>query len=442
MAHPNVHPVIAVQGGGATPSPTLLGQGPARIPTGGKIRAGIKVLTKKAAGEPKAKAIYEQGVVAGKSFEQIERAITEAVPELKTPLVPRNVPWFTVRAQDFPNPEIAREILDAYGEDRGEGRRLYRFPVVFPSDYWQTVMPHELAAWGTHEKHYWSQYSADGRVRHCMCHAPVPVDATGRRTIRLFGGRKTTIREDNGGLCEPEACREYQQRQCNLTGRFLFFIPGIRSISAFELHTNSFYAMNSAIQKFETVGFLRGGRISGFLDRQSTPFYLTKKLMEVAHIDEQGRAVRVPQWIIDIEAPVDVTALLRENEDTETALVQAQLATQVLQGGPAAGSFEPLQPEAPDIQAVPEAEAASGEAPPRCEGRPSFEQLMARAQAYGIAPERYQTYADRRWGRGWKINPNGRARAWDELERYCNDPQGYLDKIESELRLASSGRAP
>jgi hypothetical protein len=150
MAHPNAHPVIAVQGGGATAAPTLLGQGPARIPTGGKIRAGIKVLTKKAAGEPKAKAIYDQGVAAGQSFEQIERAIAEALPDLKTPLVPRNVPWFTVRAQDFPNPEVAREILDAYGEDRGEGRRLYRFPVVFPSDYWQTVMPHEWWRPGVH----------------------------------------------------------------------------------------------------------------------------------------------------------------------------------------------------------------------------------------------------------------------------------------------------
>ena len=121
---------------------------------------------------------------------------------------------------------------------------------------------------------------------------------------------------------------------------------------AFELHTNSFYAMNAAIQKFETVGFLRGGRISGFLDRQRTPFYLTKRLMEVAHIDEQGRAVRVPQWIIDLEAPVDVTALLRENEDNETALVQAQLATQVLQGTPAAASTESLQPDAADVQAM------------------------------------------------------------------------------------------
>ena len=73
-----------------------------------------------------------------------------------------------------------------------------------------------------------------------------------RRAIRIFGGRKTMLRQDNGGVCDPEPCREYQNRQCNLSGRFIFFIPGINSISAFELHTNSFYAMNAAIQKFET----------------------------------------------------------------------------------------------------------------------------------------------------------------------------------------------
>lgn len=437
MAHPNPHPVVTVQGGPGS-VPTLLGQAPARIPTAGKIRAGIKVLTKKAADEPKAQAIYDQGVAAGQSFEQIERAITAALPDLKTPLVPRNVPWFTVRAQDFPNPEIARQILEAYGDDRGEGRRLYRFPVVFPSDHWQTVMPHELAAWGTHEKHYWSQYSPDGRVRHCLCHAPVPVDDSGRRTIRLFGGRKTMLREDNGGRCEPEACREYQQRQCNLTGRFLFFIPGIRSISAFELHTNSFYAMNAAIQKFETVAFLRGGRISGFLDRERTPFYFTKTLKEVAHIDDQGRAVRVPQWIIDLGAPVDVTALLRDNEDGETALVQARLASQILQGEPPVACGDPSS-DFPELPPAPGEQPQLAEEPLR-NGSPTLEQLMVRARAYGIEPEHYQAYTDRRWGRGWKLNPHGRARAWEELERYRNDPQGYRDKIETELQRASSGR--
>ena len=60
--------------------PTVLGQGPARIPTGGKIRAGIKVLTAKAAAHPDACAIYERGMVAGDSFVQIEQALAAALP--------------------------------------------------------------------------------------------------------------------------------------------------------------------------------------------------------------------------------------------------------------------------------------------------------------------------------------------------------------------------
>lgn len=418
--------IVTVQGGSVA-QPTLLGQGPARIPTGGKIRPGIMVLTKRAAEMPKAKEIYRQGVADGHSFEQIERTLKEALPQLKSPLVPRNVPWFTVRAQDFSNPEVAQQILDAYGEERGQGRRLYRFPVVFPADHWQSVMPHELAAWGTHEKRFWSQYSADGVTRHCMCHAPVPMDHTGRRTIRIFGGRKTMLREDNGGVCDPESCPEYQARQCNLTGRFLFFIPGIRTISALELPTTSFYAMSNAIQRFQAIGHMRGGRISGFLGRARETFYLTKVLREVPHIDENGRAVRVPQWIIELEAPIDVTALLRDGEDTETAIMQASLAEQVLEGVPAG------HPAAADEPVEGDAKPAVEEAAPLRPGHPTLEQLLGRAEAMGLDAERFQQYADRRWGRGWKINPHGRGRAWDEMERYAADPEGYADKIDCAL---------
>jgi hypothetical protein len=438
MARSNAHPIVTLNGNAAV-VPTVLGNGPARIPTGGKIRAGIKVLTRRAAEQPLAREIYDEGVAAGQSFEQIERTLANALPDLKAPLVPRNVPWFTVREQDFSNPAIARQIIDTCGEDRGEGRRVYRFPVVFPSDHWQTVMPHELAAWGSHEKRYWSEYSADGRVRHCKCHAPTSLDDSGKRAIRLFGGRKTMLREDNQGLCEPEACHEYQHRQCNLSGRFLFFIPGIRSISAFELHTNSFYAMNAAIQKFETIGFLRGGRISGFLDRERTPFYLSKKLMDVAHIDDQGRPVRVRQWIIDLEAPVDVAALMRDGEDDEAAIEQAQLASQVL-GGPGATVAEV-------VTHVPSTTKAAGQgtnAPVQAirGGEPSLDKVLAGAQAFGIEPGLYGRYADLRWGPGWKLNPQGRRRAWDELERYRNDATGYCDKIETELHLLSQEVAP
>lgn len=430
--------VVKVNGSQSTLS-TVLGQGPARIPTGGKVRAGIKVLTAKAAAHADARAIYERGMANGDSFIQIEQALAAALPQLKTPLIPKNVSWFTVRGQDFSNPEIARQIVDAHGEARDDGvKRLYRFPVVFPSDFWQVVMPHELAAWGAAEKRYWSEYSPDGRVRYCKQHASVPFDDTGKRVIRLFGGRKTMLREQNGGLCDPESCREYQLRQCNLTGRFLFFIPGIRSISAFELHTNSFYAMNMAIQKFETISFLRGGRISGFLDSQRTPFYLTKKLMEVARIDEQGRAVRVPQWIIDLEAPVDVTALIRHNEDEGTVIAQARQAIQVLEG--AKGLKDGV---AVANQMSPATESADNQADDKVDWKetavqgPTFEQVRVRAKSYGIEKTQYESYADQRWGRGWRLNAAGRQRAYDELERYRNDPKGYRDKID----CAMQGRA-
>lgn len=457
--------VVTINGAQPAP-PTLLGQGPVRIPAGGKIRAGIKVLTRKAAEHPKAKEIYERGVAADRAFEDIEREISDAVPELKTPLVPKNVPWFTVRPGDFTSPEIAKEILTTFGEDRGDGkRRLYRFPVVFPADTWQAVMPHELVAWGANDKKFWSEYTADGRVRHCKCYAPVPMDSTGRRAIRVFGGRKTTLRQENGGLCDPELCREYQSRQCNLSGRFIFFIPGIKSIGAFELHTNSFYAMNAAIQKFETIAFMRGGRISGFLDAKRTPFFITKKLKEVPHIDETGRAVRVAHWIIELEAPVDVTALLRTNEDDEAAIVNGSQAARILEGarpaGDAAGD-EPLvgtdaeiladggrtedekedgsprhDEPAPAGSTAPAAPAAES-VPVQREGNgPGAEQVINAATEFGIEGTRYAAYAAKRWGPGWKINAAGRRRALAEIESFRDDPDGFVDKIDAELGVVA-----
>lgn len=417
--------------GGPDPSPTILGRGPIRIPTAGKIRAGIKVLTRKAAQHPKARAIYEKGLGEGMSFDAIARAIAQAVPELKDPLVPRNVPWFTVRQSDFANGELVRQIMDAYGEDRGEGRHLYRFPAIFPSDHWQTVMPHELAAWGAADKHYWSQYSPDGKVRRCMRYAPVPVDDTGRRTIRIFGGRKVVPREANGGLCEPEACAEYQLRECNLTGRFVFFMPGIRAVSAFELQTTSFYAMNSAIQTFQAVAFLRGGRISGFLDRQHTPFFIRKKLTEVLRIDEHGQTLRTPQWIIELEAPVDVAALLREHDDAEIALVQAQGAVSVLEGALTASGFPTIETHRA---------GAGGE--PTWGERPSLDQVLGHAKVFGIDPDRFLAYADERWGVGWRLNLHGRTRAWEELDRHRNDAQGYCDKVDAALQARTERSAP
>jgi len=98
--------------GGAVAIPTLLGRSAQRIPVGGRIRAGIKVLTKRAAESARAREIYDAGVAAGKGFEAIEREIAMVLPDMKNPLTPKNVPYFTVRGEDFPNPELARQIME------------------------------------------------------------------------------------------------------------------------------------------------------------------------------------------------------------------------------------------------------------------------------------------------------------------------------------------
>ncbi len=455
---------------GKAPVPTILGQGIPRIPTAGKIRAGIKALTKTAAANPKAKEIYDRGCAANKPFDEIEREITQVVPELKNPLTPRNVPWFTVRAQDFPNPQIAQQIMDAYGEDRGDGiKRLYHFPVLWPADQLHVVMPHQLVAWGANDKKFWSEYSADGQVRYCKCYAPIPKDTSGKRVIRQFGGRKETLRPENGGLCNPEGCPEYQNRQCNLSGRFIFYIPGIKSIDAFELATNSFYAMNAAIQKFQAIAFMRGGRISGFLDGRATPFYITKKLMEVPRIDENGRAVRVKHWIIELEAPVDVSALLRANEDEDASLANARDAIQSLQGQrfesvpvvcehefidreqadrKISTGFETSVPVFSDTADLPQSRqekfqrsamhsAASTARNKSDVEEQTVEQVIDAAVSLGIESSKYEAYAAKRWGAGWKMNAGGRRRALEEIERFRSDPQGLASKINAEVDIFS-----
>ncbi len=387
-----------------------------RIPTAGKIRAGIRVLTRAAAQHPQARALYEHGLAQGQTFDEIERAIAKAVPTLKAPLVPRNVPWFTVRPQDFSHASLAQEIVARFSEDRGEGAQVYRFPVIFPADDPHVVMPHELAVWSAHEKRYWSAF--EGGQRLCRSKAPVPIHDNGKRVVRVFGARKTVLRQDNEGRCEPEVCPEYQLRQCNLTGRFIFFIPGIRSLSAFELPTRSFYAMSAALQMFEAVKSMRGGRLAGFIDRERTPFYFTKRLMQVSHLDEAGQLVRMPQWIVDLEAPVDVSELLAQRDDQIGLVAQADRAVEVLQGPQRSSSVD-----------IPE---------PPCEATLSAESLLAQAQSMGISQSDWSVYTAQRWGPGWALNTKGRQRVADELDRYREDPPAYRRQIAARLLLTEA----
>lgn len=468
--------------------PTILGASATHIPVGGRIRAGIMVLTRRAAENQRAQSIYAAGVAAGKAFEDIGREICEAVPGLSNPLAPKNVPFFTVRASDFPNGGLAKMIMDKYAEDRGDGPRLYRFPVVFPADAWQSVMPHELVTWTASGKAYWSEYSDDGATRFCKTYAPVPTDGNGKRSLRTFGGRKIVLRSEHGGICDPERCPQYQAKECNLSGRFIFYIPGIASLGAFELPTNSFYAMQHAIERFKTIGFMRGGRISGFLDGRQSTFFITKRQVEVSRIGDDGRPMRTLQWLIELEAPIDVTALLRPDDEQEALELQRRAgdAIVVLEGeGARPGDAAPradFEREARIVErADPRAfapaarradvgsnEAASAQVRPqgpgpgeaaRADVGRSVPQRQARTTtpavtpnvgaerdlawiydgcaALGVPRERFDAYAEKRWGKGWAVAAAGRKRAVDEVNAFADDPEGFRVKVNAEIEVFS-----
>ena len=436
--------------------PTLIGQVAARFAIGGRIRAGIKVLTPVAARERGAQTIYDAGVDAGKSFDEIEAEITRALPELRHPLVPKNVPYFTVRRADFAMAEVADLILEKFGEERDDGvRRVYRFPVVFPADVWQSIMPHALMCYGASQLKYWSEYSPDGRERYCMTFDPVPVDSKGKRAVRIFGGRKHVVRAENGGRCDPENCTEYQAKQCNLTGRFIFLIPGIPSINAIELATNSFYSMNAARQTLETVAFLRGGRIGGFLDGKAS-FWLTKRQHEVSMIGEDGQPRRVAQWLIELEAPVDLTRLLRIDGD-ENRLIEGERAAAVLNGSAPAADGSVIDADAatsttgaakaarqhekpvPRSLPTPKAELSPTKATPAAAtvATDALGQLFDLVGTLQIPREKFERYAQKKYGTGWNRNPNGIKRVLGAVEAFKANRGGLLAAIEVELDVVA-----
>jgi hypothetical protein len=421
-------------------APTIIGATATRFPIGGKIRPGIKVLTQAAERNEEARRIYHTAFGAGRSFDEIGAEITLRVPGLANPLIPKNVPYFTVRRADFTMPEVADLIVQKFGEQREDGvRRLYRFPVLFPSDAWQAIMPHALMCYGTNELKYWSAYSPDGRERYCMTFAHAPVDAGGKRAIRIFGGRKHVMRAVNDGRCDPERCPEYQSKQCNLTGRFVFMIPGIPSLNAIELATNSFYSMNAARQTLETVAFLRGGRISGFLDGK-TSFWITKKLHEVAMINEEGQPRRVPQWLIELEAPVDPTQLLRIDGD-EVRVAKGERAVALLAGAPMAtgddsdGPAAGPTPQSQETEGIAEPEHPPGEL--RVEDDP-VGALYALVAELKIPRDKFERYAKKKYGAGWNRNANGIRRVAGAVDGFRAKGNGVVAAIDAELDMFTS----
>lgn len=312
---------------------SVLGQLQPTIPTGGRVRAGIMVLTKAVEKNKKAVELYNAGLNAGTPFNKLAYQIKEACKLQRSPLTPRNVPYFTVRRSDFKVPGNADAMMELYGEIRPDihpEKQLYRFPVVFPLDNWQGNMPHQFSCYSASERLYWSEYDDTGG-RFCMMHAPVEFVGQGQKkqARRSSHGRVKVARRDNDGICSPDDCPEYQNRACTLTGRFLFYVPGIAGSSAIDLPTRSFYALQNARQQMEMMAYITGGRIAGTHNGKAL-FFISKKNESISMLDPKtGKAKRVSQWIITLEAAVEMTRIF-EHQEAAQALADGSQASAAL----------------------------------------------------------------------------------------------------------------
>lgn len=400
---------IAAMGTGGS----VLGETQARIPIGGKIRAGIKVLTSTASRHAKAGDIYRTGVLAGKTWDQIEKALKEACGFDKSPLTPRNVPYFTARRADFAVPEMADRIMDLYGEDRGDGLRLYRFPVVLPLETWLGNMPHGLKSFTKSEMAYWSDYGPDGN-RYCYTRGKTEQDDRSRRARRVFGGRPVVLRADNEGRCDPNGCADYQAGKCKLSGGLVFYMPGIPGSSAIQMPTTSFYSLSQWRQQMETVGFIRG-RLSGLGPDGRPVFWMVKRETEVSMIDpETGAPKRVKQWLVHLEADIDMSRVFAQ--DAAPAL-SAPEAAALLEHGADETDITPQAQEEEAVSAIKRLRA----------------EVYQALQTLGIAPNQFDRSARQSWGDGWGTDLAALQSAKEELLRAGDNLPTYLARLKADF---------
>jgi hypothetical protein len=291
-------------------------QSPRSLPVLGTIRPGTKKPTKMAAGNAQAAKIYAEGVASRTKMSVIEKQITD-VTGIKNPLFPHNPQWFTVAAGDFPtDPTIAEKILALYGEDRGDGRKLYSFPVVFNDDLdLEKIMPHGYSAFkDLNGRRRRSKFDPDKGLR-CMTLPEIKVVAeTAKRSPRV--PPRTEI---DDGPCEHSVCPHWQARRCTFVARLLFSIPGIPGMHPIRLPTSSEYAGEemyiSLMHIINTVG-----RIPTMLKvgtREVPVFSITKKQVERAVVDDDGKEMFARQWVSTLHANVDLSQLRARIQDRQ-----------------------------------------------------------------------------------------------------------------------------
>lgn len=268
-----------------------------RLPTAGKIRPGVKVLTQAAAKVAGAIECYNKGVADGLSFDTIFAELKKIKGMPNWPLTPKNAPYFTVRQCDFTTDGAAKAIMDRYATVRpGDPEpRLYSFPVIFPSDSLDLIFREQFEAWKASELVRWSEIDPESGELMCLRRSSTAPDPQSRRR---WGGRPTEAER----ACNPNDCALFGNGDCKHVGSLAFWVPGVPGVGTIELTFTSVYASMGVAETLDMVR-MGLGRVSGLLPNGSPIFWISKRRDRVARMNwETGKTEKTEQWIIQLEA--------------------------------------------------------------------------------------------------------------------------------------------
>jgi len=367
----------------------------------GKIRPGIKVLTKAAQQNAKAVQIYKEGVAKRLKFSEIEKKIKDAT-DMANPMFPRNTQYFSVAASDFGMPEIAQMIVDRYGEIR-EGdpeKRLYRFPVVFHSDDLGEVYPNQFKRHGG-DPNYESHYGLDG-VRYCRYLPEISAEQLAEnkiRRIKKMPRREKVIR----GKCEPGICHEFQQGQCKFRGRLMFYIPKIPTTGLMVMETSSEYAAEGIWTDLQRILDALGTipRMNPY--KPDAPvFYITKVLEQRTYFDENGNKMKGNQWVPKLQADIDIGQILQTGRTIALPAASTPVAWLATPKGMPTAT---LLPDATAIDG--DAQTHASETTGQGSGEPDdpADQLEALIEEMQLDQEIAMQYFDIKISAGWENDP-------------------------------------
>lgn len=409
------------------------------VKLGGKVRPGIKVLTRNASQNQQAVKLYNEGVAKRLKFSEIEKQIKDATG-LNNPMYPRNTAFFNVAASDFGMPEIAHMIVEKYGEirDGDSEKRLYRFPVVFHSDDLNAVYPNEFKRYGG-EPGYESHYGEDGN-RYCRYLPEVTQEMLAEqraRRIKRPPRREKVIR----GLCEPNVCPEFLSGQCKFRGRLHFYIPGIPTTGLLAMETTSEYAAEAIWADLDRISSAFGGIPRSNPNKPGANiFYITKVQEQRTYFDENGKKCVGLQWVPKLQADIDIGTMLTSGIMPQLANHAAPVAWLAApKGMPEAVTMTPALSsgdQAADITqatvaaSLPEstATAAGPASAPQASVDP-MDQLVDLLEAMLLDNNVVAAYFDLKLGAGWEQNNDLILSGIDQLNLLRRYGDGIAKKL-------------